>query len=384
MNTQALNIRYFVFLIIISLSTTAYSVQTPRLQFVNGDVKAIDLKGKIRVIKKGDALYPGEKLITGKGAIAQLRIFGQGVISMRESTQCILNSPVGGEYGISLHDGIIRTVTALAGKTGQIEIKTPRTSIFVKKGDTQTGVKTLKSGDKSIINQVLAGKALIKSKNTQQLASIGDILLVNTGKTGITKLNSTPDTLKLSVSNFSAISSTKNQKAKEISSSLALNSNASLASINTLNLKLPLEINLQPSTGSIDPFKAKNPVLIQAPSKTSISKSRGETVITPTIQTKVVDIKTIDILTPAERTTLNSSFILIFNSPITKEPVISSITTTDTERLNLLTKEVSETLQISTTSITGGKTIIPTTSLTTLKEPIKTGTLTGTTFTIQR
>lgn len=155
------------------LSPTAHAEQAPRLQFVSGDVSAVDPAGQRRMVHKGDALRPGEKLVTGPGGMAQLRVFGQGVVALRGNSAVEISQPADGGFGVALDRGLVRTVTDLADRKGRIDVATPQGGFTVRGGDLQTAVGNGDNGDDSVVGRALSGDVTIRSAGGEQPAVLG-------------------------------------------------------------------------------------------------------------------------------------------------------------------------------------------------------------------
>ena len=175
------------------------ATEMPRLQFGHGDVKAISIDGKSRPLKKGDVLRPGEKLVTGPGAMAQLRLFKQGVVVLRDQSQMELKPEIDGRYRVALDKGLMRTVTKLGFRLGKIDVATPVAQIAVQSGDMLTGVGVDNSARTTTHSHVFDGLVKIKTGNQEQVADRGKIFQVNPIGGAITTLKKVPDSMKLTL-----------------------------------------------------------------------------------------------------------------------------------------------------------------------------------------
>jgi len=171
----------------------------PRLQFGIGDVKAVSPAGKIRKLIKGDVLLPGEKMVTGHGAMAQLRIFEQGVVVLKDRGQLELKPAVNGKFTVSLDQGLMRTVTKLGYRRGKIDVATPAAEIAVQSGDVLTGVGVGKSARATTHNHVLDGKVRVKTKAGESVVDIGKIVQINPLGGVVNAVDKVPDAMQLRV-----------------------------------------------------------------------------------------------------------------------------------------------------------------------------------------
>ena len=109
------------------------AAETPRLQFTIGDVQIQDANGNLRPAIKGDFIRPGEKIITGNGGMAQLRMFNQGVVALKAGSEITVEPPIQEQFSVKLDRGLIRTVTKLADRVGKIDVLTPGANIAAPK-----------------------------------------------------------------------------------------------------------------------------------------------------------------------------------------------------------------------------------------------------------
>lgn len=127
-----------LFAVLLASGTAA--AEPPRIQFVNGDVSVLRADGTRAPVRKGDALNPGDRLLTGAGGMAQVRAEGEGVVAVRPRSE-IEFKPEGPGLGVVLNQGQVRTVTDIGGPTlGTLRVVTPDTVLAVEGGDLETGV----------------------------------------------------------------------------------------------------------------------------------------------------------------------------------------------------------------------------------------------------
>jgi hypothetical protein len=91
---------------------------------VTGSVVAIDTQGQRRQLVKGSDVRPGDSIVTGEGALAQIRMADGGFISIRSATEMAIDRFVFDEkessksnFLVSLVKGGFRSITGLIGKT---------------------------------------------------------------------------------------------------------------------------------------------------------------------------------------------------------------------------------------------------------------------------
>ena len=183
---------------LIALTAPTMAAETPRLQFTNGDVQIQDINGILRPAIKGDFILPGEKIITGDGGMAQLRVFKQGVVALKAKSEITIEPPVRDLFSVKIDRGLIRTVTKLAKQTGVIDVITPGANIAVDKGDALTGV-SLDRVDKVTHNQVLDGKVEIQTGDIKRIADVGKVLEIAPNDGAVKEIIKKPDAMILRV-----------------------------------------------------------------------------------------------------------------------------------------------------------------------------------------
>jgi hypothetical protein len=111
---------------------------------VSGPVKAFDLQGRERVLQKGDAVAPGDRIVTSENALVQLRMNDGGYLSVRPGTEMKIDQFVFDEkdqkkssFLVSLIKGGFRSITGLIGRTNPdaYEIRTPAATIGIRGTD---------------------------------------------------------------------------------------------------------------------------------------------------------------------------------------------------------------------------------------------------------
>lgn len=184
--------------VLVSLAAPSMAAETPRLQFTNGPVQIQDVNGVLRPAIKGDFILPGEKIITGDGGMAQLRVFKQGVVALKAKSEITIEPPVRDLFSVKIDKGLIRTVTKLAKQVGKIDVITPGASIAVDTGDVLTGV-SLDRADKTTHNQVLDGKVEIQTGDIKRIADVGKVFEIAPNDGAVKEVITKPDAMNLRV-----------------------------------------------------------------------------------------------------------------------------------------------------------------------------------------
>lgn len=108
--------------------------------FTLGDVSVIDAAGKERPLKQGDAIEPGEKVVTKPGAIVQLKTPDGTRIGLRPESDLKLGDPKEVQARLELGRGTVRVLSD--EKPGRdvkpILVQTPVSSMKIAKGDTES------------------------------------------------------------------------------------------------------------------------------------------------------------------------------------------------------------------------------------------------------
>ncbi len=287
---------------LLSASVAANAIELPRLQFVMGDVQAIAKDGSLRPVEKGDTIWPGERLITGDGGMAQLRVFKQGIIALRENSDLKLDRPdIGNDFSIKLEKGIIRTVTAMANRAGHIQIKTPGAKISVKAGDTLTGVGLTKKGHKETVNRVQLGEVKIKTPKLEKLALIGRSVSISDVRPGIKILEKTPDRLRLTVPALPTI--TKKELAAVIT-------------------RPALSTDPKVTPGTPLPTKPSAPLILTKPTAGLVKPTAPVAVLTPAVKPAV---PVIAVLTPITKPVVPTTMLAPIVKPVVPITVLAPI-----------------------------------------------------------
>ena len=137
--TPKFSLKVMPVLVLVATWGAAMAAELPTLQFVAGDVNVVRADGSQSPARKGDVLNTGDRLVTGQGAMAQVRALDQGVVALRPDSEIQFKSDAAG-LGVALNHGQLRTVTDLAGpQNGLLHVITPDSNIAVMGGDIETG-----------------------------------------------------------------------------------------------------------------------------------------------------------------------------------------------------------------------------------------------------
>lgn len=119
-----------------------------KFQFVNGEVRVVDVAGQTHAAKKGDEVNAGDAVVTAMSGYAQIRMEDGGLISVRPDTKFKIDAFEfnGKEDGteksfFSLVKGSLRSVTGLVGKLhhDNYQIKTATATIGIRGSGADVG-----------------------------------------------------------------------------------------------------------------------------------------------------------------------------------------------------------------------------------------------------
>lgn len=95
-----------------------------RVMAVNGIAKAVNAQGQERPLEKGAEVFAGEKIVTGEGGLVQMRLHDGGYLSVRPSTEMVIDrfsyddkNPADSNFLVSLVRGGFRSITGMIGRT---------------------------------------------------------------------------------------------------------------------------------------------------------------------------------------------------------------------------------------------------------------------------
>jgi hypothetical protein len=94
-----------------------------QVMVVTGTVRVVDVQGKERTLEKGADVRSGDKIVTGQGALVQVRMNDGGYLSIRSETEMSIDNFVHNEkesskssFVVSLIKGGFRSITGLIGR----------------------------------------------------------------------------------------------------------------------------------------------------------------------------------------------------------------------------------------------------------------------------
>jgi len=132
-----------VLLLLAAHTGTAWGL-AGNVQFVIGDVKLINPAGQAKALQKGAEINEGDRIVTGEGASAQIKMVDGGFIAVRPNTDIGFDTyRYGGKEDgtenavVSLVQGGFRTITGIIGRTNKqnYTIKTATSTIGIRGTD---------------------------------------------------------------------------------------------------------------------------------------------------------------------------------------------------------------------------------------------------------
>jgi hypothetical protein len=151
-----------------------------KVMSVTGTVKAIDPQGRERFLEKGFEVRSGEKIITGDGALVQMRLNDGGFLSVRAGSEMVIDRFVYDEknasnsnFLVSLVRGGFRSITGLIGKTNPdaYQIRTTTATVGIRGTDHEPmvipeGVPGMAAlGPPGFYDKVNDGETFIRNRN---------------------------------------------------------------------------------------------------------------------------------------------------------------------------------------------------------------------------
>ena len=325
---------------IVCFTSATQAAEMPRLQFASGDVYAIGTDDIQRRIKKGDVLLPGEKLVTGKGAMVQLRVFDQGVIVLKGNSMLELQKPVDGKFSVMLDKGLMRTVTRLGYRLGKIDVVAPGVDLDVEAGDVLTGVGLFGQEDTSTLYRVLDGDIKVKTGDREKIAQVGKVVKVDAFGGRDDTLEVTPEAMRLKVPDPTTVAGTA-PTGGDTGPSAASFSGSTAASLGrSFDDDMSKIAVLKP--GAVDGFAAKTPVKVPgAADALNPDIESGLSRLDPAVKVNYDGVKIYDPRTTFgdanDQMSVNSALIVSIPSTISKVTSYVPVTPTDPVIRNSLT-----------------------------------------------
>lgn len=161
-----------------------------KVMSVTGSVKAVDPQGRERLLEKGFEIRSGEKIITGDGALVQMRLNDGGYLSVRAGSEMVIDRFVYDEknasnsnFLVSLVRGGFRSITGLIGKTNPdaYQIRTTTATVGIRGTDHEPmvipeGVPGMAAlGAPGFYDKVNDGETFIRNRNGVLSLKRGDV-----------------------------------------------------------------------------------------------------------------------------------------------------------------------------------------------------------------
>jgi hypothetical protein len=140
--------------------------EAPRVLFCAGQCTAVDQKGVRTPAPKGTQLRPGQRLETGPGSYAQLKI-GQGAVGIGEQARLGLDA-AGGADVVTLERGRVRVLDGESfggiGSARSLQLRTPDGNLNLRGADIEVrGVSRAEQGEAMTLVKLNAGDARLVS-----------------------------------------------------------------------------------------------------------------------------------------------------------------------------------------------------------------------------
>ncbi len=183
-----------IVLVLSLLCSTLALANAGLMHFVRGEVSATDGQGGTRQLGKGDSFAAGDTIITGKGALAQLKFTDGALVSLQPNSSFRVDEynydgkTDGSEKGsFSLLQGGMRTITGAVGRQNRNNYK---------------------------VNAVIATIGIRGTEYTAQLDDPKETLLVHTGE-GLVEVCNSAGCIQLASGETGRVSSTREPKRTE-------------------------------------------------------------------------------------------------------------------------------------------------------------------------
>ena len=162
-----------------------------RVLFANGDVRLVAVDGTSRRALKGARIDDGERLVTGAGALRQVRMVDGGLISLRARSELGFDAPQQpGQRPISLGSGDVRVLTVglkpspSAAESPTYVLKTPEGQVELQRADAIAVVRPEAPGGRALVKVKLdQGQGLARRGSNGAAAELkpGQVLQVTAG-----------------------------------------------------------------------------------------------------------------------------------------------------------------------------------------------------------
>tara|TARA_B100000676_G_C18075957_1_gene847651 strand:- start:2338 stop:3345 length:1008 start_codon:yes stop_codon:yes gene_type:complete len=150
-----------------SASFNAYA-EIGKVLFANGNVRILGLNGESRPAKRGDIVKAGERLVTGAGAMGQVKMNDGGRIGLREVSRVRFEAKAGNQQPMTLVGGAVRVLNVKAGPgtPPKILLKTKDAQMDLERGDA---LAALTKGPEA----AGAPETVVKLNRGQAIAKLG-------------------------------------------------------------------------------------------------------------------------------------------------------------------------------------------------------------------
>lgn len=150
--------------------------QVGKLIFANGDVEIVDGNGQSRRAKQGDLIAPGERVVTGDGALAQVKMNDGGRVGVRADSSVAFEpralAVAGAPTVLSLQSGDVRVLNIKENESSdprEYVLKTTDGMIQLKNADTIASLRAPTTGGgpdtpKETFVRLSAGNAVVSNK----------------------------------------------------------------------------------------------------------------------------------------------------------------------------------------------------------------------------
>ncbi len=185
--------RWSVWLLLAALVCTvgqAWAQQSAaRVMAVTGYAKIMDTQGNERNVERGTELFAGDKVLTSDGALVQLRLNDGGFMSVRPSTELVIDQfvhdekvPTNSSFLVTLLRGGFRSITGLIGRNNPkgYQIRSATATIGIRGTDHEPMVVLDAPGMHSqdapgLYDKVNDGETVLRSRNGELSLKRGDI-----------------------------------------------------------------------------------------------------------------------------------------------------------------------------------------------------------------
>jgi hypothetical protein len=211
-NRQTIN-HFLVALSLLAISATPYAQgsEAGKVLMSLGDVK-VTRSGKSIPLKKGDAVQPGDVIVTGPTSNAQVRMTDGAIIAIRSQTEFKINEYAfngkadGTEKAsLSLVKGGVRAVTGVIGRENKDNLKVE--AVVATIGIRGTGFNIVycqgncSNADKSpakdgLYAGVFEGKVTVANQTNNGTYGVNEPVLVESKTSSIQRLKEIPDFLR--------------------------------------------------------------------------------------------------------------------------------------------------------------------------------------------